>query len=69
MKYKHRGFICQAGFWNPQIQFQITPLCWGLAVGFSRTKFACQLGPVAMAIWFPFRDWKAECRCFDDPCN
>jgi hypothetical protein len=67
-KHRHRGFICQVGLWNPQIQLQITPFCWGVSVGFSRTKVAVQLGPMAIAIWLYVRGWKVECRTFSDPC-
>ena len=63
---RHRGFICEVGLWNPQIQLQITPLCWGLALAWSKTKLSGKLGPIAVAIWFNFRGWKARCETFND---
>lgn len=66
-KHRHRGFVCNAGLWRPQIQIQITPLRWGIGFGFSRTKIAIMLGPVSIAIWFTFKSLGAECRTFNDP--
>ncbi|MHC4298013.1 MAG: hypothetical protein ACYS7Y_11980 [Planctomycetota bacterium] len=66
-KHRYRGFICMAGLWRPQIQLQITPLCWGFAAAWSRNKVAGTLGPVSIALWFTFRGWKAECTRINDP--
>ena len=63
---RYRSFICQAGLWLPQVQLQITPLCWGIGMGFSREKLALQVGPVAVAIWIRIGEWKAECHTFKD---
>jgi len=65
--HRHRGFLCSAGLWRPQIQIQIAPLCWGIGLGFSRTKIAGTLGPVSLAIWFTFKSLGVECRTFNDP--
>jgi hypothetical protein len=62
-----RGFVCQAGLWQPQMQLQITPLCWGISAAWSVSKISLQLGPVAVAVWFRFRDWQAVCYRFNDP--
>jgi hypothetical protein len=58
MKYR----CCQAwaGFRCPQLQIQITPLCWGLALGWGDEKLAAQVGPVAVALWFRMGTWQAE---------
>jgi hypothetical protein len=55
------GYLCQIGLWNPQVIFQITPLCWGFGLALGRKKIACYFGPIAIAIWFTFSGWKAEC--------
>lgn len=66
-QHRHRGFICEAGLWSPQVQIQITPFYWGVSLGFSRTKLALKVGPVAVALWVAIRGLKAECCIFDDP--
>lgn len=55
-----RGFLSGAGLWNPQVQFQITPLFWGLSAFISHKKIACQVGPIAVSIWFTFQGWKTN---------
>lgn len=64
--HRHRGFLCNAGLWAPQIQIQIAPFRWGVGGGFSRTKISGMLGPITIAIWFTFRNLGAESRTFND---
>jgi len=66
-KHRHRGFLCNAGLWRPQINIQIAPLRWGIGLGFSRTMVGVTLGPVSVTIWFTFGNLSTECRTFNDP--
>lgn len=40
------------GWTGPQIQFQITPLSWGIGGGIGTHKISLLVGPVAVAIWY-----------------
>ena len=67
-KPRYRGFTGEFGFWRPQIQVQITPLCWGIGGGFSRSKIALKIGPIAIAVWFGLnKDFRRTFYKINDP--
>jgi len=53
-RQRYHCVFAEAGFANPQIQFQFQPFIWGLGVGIGTHKIALKLGPLAVAIWFRF---------------
>ena len=51
----------EAGLWRPQVQIQITPLCWGVGGALTKHRIAIRLGPIAVCIWFwPFETYVGE---------
>jgi len=57
-----RGVYYEAGYWWPQLQIQITPLSWGIALSWGCATVACKLGPIAVCLWWKFDSTRRKVR-------
>lgn len=55
-----RYFRLDAGFWNPQVLLQLTPLSWGFAAGLSKTHLGLRIGPLTIAIHWRISGFEAR---------
>jgi len=50
-KARYRLAIVEAGWRSPQLQIQVMPFKWGLAIGFGKEWIGIVVGPLAVIVW------------------
>ena len=57
---KDRWFEARVGWLTPQVDIQITPFEWGVALCWSRRRVGLRVGPVAAMLWFRWVKFDAK---------
>ena len=53
----YRWWLAEAGFRGPNLQIQITPLRWGIAIGIGGGNISLTVGPFSIRLFWKVGDW------------